>query len=399
VKEGNVEILVPRSEAFVKESWEYAPSKAPVFYNPAMALNRDVAVLALQTYHKLIEHELAACEPLGGCGVRGIRLAKEVKGVRSVVVNDISSEASALAEFNVKNNDVTDKVSVTNEDANLLLSRYGAPCKRFDYVDIDPFGSPVPYIDSALRALRNGGMLALTATDMAPLCGVHPKACMRKYGGKPLRTEYCHELAVRLLLGCLASIAAKHEIGISPLFSYSDYNYVRTYAKIGYGAKLADQSIVAMGYILHCFSCFHRESLSGLPSLLKTDCPECGSRLHVAGPLWLGSLWKEEFCSVMRDEVKGRSLPNETRILNLLTLIIKEVNAPMTYYAIDKLCDKFNLSVPSLSKVIAELQNENFQAAPTHFNSKAIRSDATAAVIREIVTKLARSDSRTKKLI
>ncbi|MDH5267467.1 MAG: hypothetical protein OEW62_07315, partial [Candidatus Bathyarchaeota archaeon] len=29
----------------MKEPWEYAPSKAPVFYNPVMKLNRDVAVL------------------------------------------------------------------------------------------------------------------------------------------------------------------------------------------------------------------------------------------------------------------------------------------------------------------------------------------------------------------
>jgi len=389
VSEGNVEIFVPRPEAFAKERWEYAPSKAPVFYNPAMALNRDIAVLALQAYHKSMKHELIACEPLGGCGVRGIRLAKEVEGIRRVVVSDISSEAAALAEFNVKHNDVTDKVSVTNEDANLLLSRYAAPRKRFDYVDIDPFGSPVPYIDSALRAIRNGGLLALTATDMAPLCGVHPKACIRKYGGRPLRTEYCHELAVRLLAGCLASMAAKHEIGVYPLFSYSEYNYVRMYALISYGAKQADKSIQALGYILHCFSCFHRESSKSLTSLQKLVCSECGSRLQVAGPLWLGSLWDQEFCGRLINEVKGRNFSNEAKAMNLLTLITKEIDAPITYYATDKLCDKFNLRVPSLSRVISELAKVGFRAVPTHFNRKAVRTDATATVVREIVTRLA----------
>ncbi len=189
VKEGEVEFLAPRLKAFVKEAWEYAPSKAPVFYNPAMEMNRDLAVLMLQTYQRPINRELAACEPMAGCGVRGIRLAREVEGVRKVVLNDINLAGTRLAEFNVNLNGLTDKVQVDNKDANFLLSSYAAPRKRFDYVDIDPFGSPVPYIDSALRALRNGGLLALTATDMAPLCGVHAKACLRKYGGKPLRTE------------------------------------------------------------------------------------------------------------------------------------------------------------------------------------------------------------------
>jgi len=224
VIEGKIKILVPKLEAFVKEPWEYAPSKAPVFYNPTMELNRDLAVLAVQAYQRMVKRELVACEPLAGCGVRGIRLATEVEGVLKVFMNDISSEAAKLADFNVKLNNLAERVLVANEDANLFLSRYAAPRRRFDCVDIDPFGSPVLYLDSALRALRNNGLIALTATDMAPLCGVHPKACLRKYGGKPLRTEYCHELSARLLIGCLASLAAKHDIGVNPVFSYSAYN-------------------------------------------------------------------------------------------------------------------------------------------------------------------------------
>jgi len=390
VKEGEVEFLAPRLKAFVKEAWEYAPSKAPVFYNPAMELNRDLAVLALQTYQRLVNRELAACEPLAGCGVRGIRLAREVEGVRKVVLNDINLDGTRLAEFNVNLNGLTDKVQVDNKDANFLLSSYAAPRKRFDYVDIDPFGSPVPYIDSALRALRNGGLLALTATDMAPLCGVHAKACLRKYGGKPLRTEYCHELAVRLLIGSLVMLAAKHDIGVNTMFSYSDYNYVRTYATASYGAKSADKSVQGMGYILHCFSCFHRESQSGLTPPLRRDCPECGSKLQVAGPLWVGPLWDKGFCARLINEAKRKNLHNKIKILSMLSLITREFHAPVTYYAIDKLCDKFNLPVPSLSKVIDGLTVAGFLAVATHFSSKAVRTNAPAAILKELVAKLAK---------
>lgn len=390
IREGKVAVLVPKLKAFVKTAWEYAPSKAPVFYNPAMELNRDLAVCALQAYQRLMKHELVACEPLSGCGVRGVRLAKEVEGVRKIVVNDISSDAARLAESNVNMNGLGDKVAVCNKDANFLLSSYAAPRRRFDYIDIDPFGSPVPYIDSALRALRDGGLLALTATDMAPLCGVHVKACLRKYGGRPLRTDYCHELAVRLLIGCLVMLAAKHDIGISPVFSYSDYNYVRTYAIASYGAKKADSSLQKMGHVLHCFSCFHRESQLEMTPFLRRDCPECGSKLQVAGPLWLGPLWDERFCTMLDSEARRKELRNRIRILRLISLITREAHAPVTYYAIDKLCDKFNLPVPSLSRVIDHLSSRGYQVVATHFSTKAVRTDAPATALKDTLVNLAK---------
>jgi tRNA (guanine26-N2/guanine27-N2)-dimethyltransferase len=389
VKEGQASVVVPKLAAYVKEAWEYAPSKAPVFYNPAMELNRDLAVLAMQTYQKNLGREISVCEPLAGCGIRGIRFAVEVEGVRKVFVNDINPKAAKLAQFNVERNKLASSVLVANEDANLFLSRYAAPRKRFDYIDVDPFGSPVPYLDAALRALRNGGLLALTATDMAPLCGVHPNACVRKYGGKPLRTEYCHELAVRLLVGCLTMIAAKHEIGIEVLFSHSTDHYIRVYAVVRYGARLADKSVRMMGYVLHCFSCFHRETSRGIISPLKQGCAECGAKLNIAGPLWLGRIADEIFCSLMKREADGRGLKQERRILKLISLVQDEAETLATYYVVDKICDKLNLSVPPLTKVVDAVRRAGFQAALTHFNSRGVRTGAPANVVKEVIAKLA----------
>lgn len=395
--EGVVKVQVPKLAAFVKKACEYAPSKAPVFYNPAMELNRDIAVVAVQTYQRSVNRELSVCEPLAGCGIRGIRLAAEVKGVKKVIVNDISSEAAKLAEYNVNLNHLAERIAVANEDANLLLSRYAGPHRRFDYIDIDPFGSPAQYLDSAVRALKHRGFLALTATDMAPLCGVHARACARKYGGQPLRTEYCHELAIRLLVGCLVFVASKHDIAVQPMFSYSTYNYVRTYVAVVYGAKKADKSVASMGYILHCFSCFHRESHKRINAQLKQDCPECGSKLQAAGPLWLGSLWDEAYCAKMKQEIEGRKLGNEVRIRQMILLAIGEASAPLTYFVVDKLCDKLNLPVPPLSKVMIELRGHGFQAVLTHFNSKAFRTDAPAKFVKETITKLAEVQSQKRK--
>ncbi len=386
IQEGGVKVLVPKLKAFVKLPSEYAPSKAPVFYNPVMELNRDIAVLALQAYQRTLNREISVCEPLAGCGLRSIRFAREVKGVKTVVVNDINVKAFQLANYNVHMNELSERVVVKNEDANFLLGGYGAPRKRFDAIDMDPFGPPVPYLDSAIRAIRNGGLLILTATDMAPLCGVHPKACIRKYGGKPLRTEYCHELAVRLLAGSLAMTAAKHDMGINIVFSHSADHYIRIYSTLSYGAKKADENIKNMGYIIHCMKCSHREPIKGLsPVKLPRKCSECNSKIDFAGPLWLGKIFEENFCLLIEEEVKKRAYKNGKKIRKILSLIRNEVDAPVTYYVLDKICDELALPVPPLKSFIGVLRKKGFKAFPTHFNPTGVRTDASATFAKELL--------------
>jgi len=389
VKEGKVKILAPKLKAYTTQPSDYAPSKAPVFYNPVMELNRDLAVLALQAYQRMVRHAITVCEPLTASGFRGIRFAAEVDGIKKVVINDINEQAYQLARYNVQFNGLGKIIAVKNEEANMLLAKHSAPHKRFDAIDIDPFGSPVHFIDSAIRALRNDGLLALTATDMAPLCGVHPRACIRKYGGRPLRTEYCHELAIRLLAGCLATMTAKHEIGITPVFSHQSEHYIRLYVTTKYGAKNADESLKDMGYVLHCFKCLHRETAKGLFAVKRSEiCSECGAELGFAGPLWVGKLFDAEFCDLMMREAEKRKFRFGERIRKMLTLIRTEADAPLSYYVVDKLSDSLNLPVPSVRKVAEALRKEGFQVCFTHFNARGIRSNVPAAKIREIVSRL-----------
>ncbi|HXX87689.1 MAG TPA: tRNA (guanine(10)-N(2))-dimethyltransferase [Candidatus Acidoferrum sp.] len=389
IVEGEARLLVPKLRAFVKSPSDYAPSKAPVFYNPVMELNRDIAVLALQAYQRMVDHQISVCEPLASSGIRGVRFAVEIQNVKQVIMNDINKNAVQIATYNAQINEIGDKTVVENKDANLLLTEHAMPHNRFDAVDLDPFGSPVTYLDSAIRALRDHGLLALTATDMAPLCGVHPRACIRKYGGRPLRTEYCHELAVRLLAGSLATEAAKHDIGLQVLFSHAAEHYIRVYALMEYGAKLADESLNKMGFILHCFKCFHRESLVKPYALEGSGkCPECGSKLTVGGPLWLGKLLDEDFCQLMENEIKHKNLRKKEKIRKILALAKNEATAPIGYYVVDRLCDTLNLPVPSVQSVAETLKKEGFQTCLTRFNSKGIRSNASAAEMKELVKKL-----------
>ena len=83
----------------------------------------------------------------------------------------------------------------------------------YDAVDLDPYGSPTQLLDSAVQAVAEGGLLLVTATDMAVLCGNNGEACWGKYGSYPLHRPYCHEMALRILLAAIeVADAAVHAV-------------------------------------------------------------------------------------------------------------------------------------------------------------------------------------------
>lgn len=383
IREGKVQVLVPKLEAYSVNPSDYAPSKAPVFYNPIMEFNRDLSVLAFQAYQRMVDREISICEPLTSQGIRGVRFAKEIEGIKQVLIGDINERAFKVAKHNVQLNGLEKIVSVKHKDANCTLSCNASPKKRFDIVDVDPFGTPAPFIGSAIRALRNHGLLALTATDLAPLCGVHSKACIRKYGGKPLRTEYCHELAIRLVAGCTATLAAKHDVGIHVVFSHSSEHYIRLYCQIAYGAEKGDESIKTLGYILHCFNCLHRETIR--QPFGNLTCPECGSKMDFAGPLWLGNIFDPEFIESMIKENQTVAFRNNARISKLLLLTKQEATAPITYFLLDKLSGKLGLPSPSVQAFSNALRGRNYEAVQTHFNSRGIRTNAPAMTLHNLL--------------
>ena len=386
IAEGKVQVLVPNLKAYGVVPSDYAPSKAPVFYNPVMEFNRDLTVLAFKSYQHMVNHEISICEPLTSQGIRGIRYAAEVHGVSRVLLSDINRHAYELAKHNIGLNKLQDKITLKYGDANRVLSSNASPKKRFDIIDIDPFGTPVPYLDSAFRALKNKGLISVTATDLAPLCGVHAKACVRKYGGKPLRTEYCHELAVRLLAGCMARVAAQHDIGVQFLFSHSSDHYIRVYAQISYGAKKADDSLKSIGYIMHCFSCMHRE-ITHHPFGCPT-CHECGAKMDYAGPLWTGPIADQIFIERIIAENQAVAFRNNAKISKILAQIKAEANMKATYYVIDKLSGKLNLPAPSNQAFITSLQKAGYPAVLIHFNPRGIKTEAPAMAMHKLLREL-----------
>lgn len=71
-------------------------------------------------------------------------------------------------------------------------------------IDLDPYGCPSVFLDAAVQSVQEGGLLLVTATDMAVLAGNTPETCYVKYGAISLKTKCCHEMVSRRELHSIA---------------------------------------------------------------------------------------------------------------------------------------------------------------------------------------------------
>jgi tRNA (guanine26-N2/guanine27-N2)-dimethyltransferase len=379
VIEGSTKLEVPDLSKFRTPAGDYAPSLTPVFYNPRMELCRDISVSLVQ----VLANELGGiriCDPLAGVGARGLRYAMEVRGVERAIINDRSQEAVEYIRRNVELNGLGN-VEVHAEDANVLLWSHRG--KRFHFIDVDPFGSPAPFVDAACAALARGGILALTATDTAPLSGAHVKACLRRYGARPLKTEYCHELGVRILIGFAQRVAGKHELALVPVLTHSTEHYFRIYLRAAGGAQRVDEILGRQGHVSHCRSCGRRVVTCGIGAALSRTC-ECGEKFEHAGPMWLGQLVDKEFIRKVYADLGNRNFTLGCRELVLLYRCIEEAGGPPTFYDHHDLSRRAGVSAPKLLEVISKLRGMGYFASRTHFSDVGLRTNAPLEELLEV---------------
>jgi tRNA (guanine26-N2/guanine27-N2)-dimethyltransferase len=404
-REGKTTLAVPSLDE---------PKMIPAFFNPRGKFVRDISLVCYVVYsseklgHKKRSSTVTFADSLAGIGARGIRVANEVPSIDQVFLNDINSKALDFAKRSATMNGVEHKcVFSRSEVSSFLSSRIENEGDRFDFVDVDPFGSPSSYIDCALRSVRDGGMLSLTATDSAVLCGVYPRVALRKYLGLSLRTDYCHEIAMRLLFGLASQTAMRMEAGIEPIFCHHDMHYFRTYQSVKVGNSYSKENERKIGFILHCFKCAHRsivprdefysvskESLSQRKAYESQSnaivagsriliCPNCGrgstekgGRVAIGGPLWIGPIQSPEFVSRC-NKIEPHSLFSE------------ELDIPL-YYDLRSIPLNSGTSTPKISAVLDKLRSQGYIASRTRLNPNALRTDATMEALRNVVLELAR---------
>ena len=136
----------------------------------------------INTYSKEVHENkpLRILEALAASGIRSIRYALEIANVdKTIVANDLDQKAVALIDTNILFNQVSNIVKSNCDDAIMCLSAASrSKSEQFDCIDLDPYGSPAAFLDSSIRAIKSGGLMLVTATDAAILCGNLLKSAM-----------------------------------------------------------------------------------------------------------------------------------------------------------------------------------------------------------------------------
>ncbi len=304
---------------------------------------------------------------LAATGVRGLRLVEETGAFGSFALTEANPEAFRVLAENARGRP---GVTVHESDA-----RTAVPGGPFDYVDLDPYGTPVPFARTALDAVVTGGVLAVTATDMMVLAGVQPDACERRYGARPVRGRLGPEGGLRILLAFLDRAANERGRSVRPLFAYVRDHHVRAYLELRDGRDPAPVGTIVP------------ETWSGPP-------------LHAGppiGPLWLGPLFDPDLVAAL--EVPGTAArPRE--VVTFLERVRSEskVDVPF-YYEPNALAQATGVPrPPAMASLIAALAARGYRAARTHARPEGIRTDADRSVVADVVRALGRGQSQNARV-
>ena len=341
--------IIKEGKAKEKVALGKISKQLPVFYNPVMALNRTISVLLLNTLSNI---KMQLADPLAASGVRSIRFLKELSKdkITSIHINDYSKDAISSIKENFKLNKIKSaKVQVYNKDANIfLLESFG-----FDYIDLDPFGTPNLFLDSSIKRLARNGILAVTATDTASLSGTFPSACLRKYWALPQRNETMHENGLRILIRKIQLIASQYEKALTPIYSYSTEHYMRVFLRCEKGKKKVDKLLKQYGMF------------------------------NNAGPLWLGQLWDKAIAQKIANSAKKLPYINE-QDKKFLNIIAQESKIPVVgFYNLPKICKKNRLTIIKQDEIINRIKHAGYNISLTHFAPNSIRSDIP---LNELIT-------------
>ena len=375
--EGKAKIAIPNPAKYVREDRVIEPTWAPIFYNPLMVMNRDIAILILLLVAEK-RGNVHAADVLAGTGVRAIRFCIEVNGINSCIANDISREAYELIKHNANLNGVSDLVKVYNEDANILLYTLLKKGIRLTYIDIDPFGSPVPFIRSALSNIADGGTLGITATDTAPLSGSRWWAGARRYDVYLVKNDIGDEVGLRVLLGYIARRAAEDDKYVKPLLSYSHKHYYRIYVEVLEGAREADKMLNnCLGFIAICEKSGYKAMIKGKKPLVRfVRCPE-GGEASLIGPLWVCKLNDDETMNKLSSIIKSyRYLQTYTYIKSLIKSIAQD-NIEGIVFNLATISRYLKCNIPNLESLLTCLSNLGYKASRPYYRGHYVRTNAS----------------------
>ncbi|XP_028717634.1 tRNA (guanine(26)-N(2))-dimethyltransferase isoform X1 [Peromyscus leucopus] len=352
---------------------------------------------------EICEEGLRVLEGLAASGLRSIRFALEVPGLQSVVANDASARAVELIDRNVHLNGVAHLVQPNQADARMLMYQHQKASERFDVIDLDPYGSPAPFLDAAVQAVSDGGLLCVTCTDMAVLAGNSGETCYSKYGAMALKSRACHEMALRIVLHSLDLHANCYQRFVVPLLSISADFYVRVFVRVFTGQAKVKSSASKQALVYQCVGCgaFYLQRLgkaSGDPAgrvkfsaacgpPVTPECEHCGQRHQLGGPMWADPIHDLDFVGRVLEAVTtnpGR-FHTSKRIQGVLSVVTEELPDVPLYYTLDHLSSTIHCNTPSLLQLRSALLHAGFRVSLSHACKNAVKTDAPPLALWDIM--------------
>lgn len=376
---------------------------------------------------------LDVLDALAASGLRSLRYWKEIPGIRHVTINDLEAAAVARAHDNIRHNGVEHDVipnknknddddddessrrrpagiCVRQGDALDVMYRDATTAggrRRWDVIDLDPYGSAAPFLDAAVRAVSDGGLLCITCTDMAALGGSHPETCYGRYAAVPIqRVGYLHEAALRILLYAVATTAARCGRTVTPRLCVGMDFYVRCFVTVHddrAGVARLSRRVGTVFQSARCasFVVVPETQMGGKRGTVYQaarapgPCEETGGPYKMGGPLWLGPLhdadWLDRAIEKLTPADASDSKPDvrylatRDRLHGLLLNCAEELSDAPLYYKISDMASLLRTSAPPLNDVRAALRNAGFRVSGYHKEPQAIKTDAPDHVVWDVL--------------
>ncbi|KAK1819579.1 RNA methyltransferase tRNA(m5U54)methyltransferase [Friedmanniomyces endolithicus] len=405
-------------------------------------------------------------DALSATGLRALRYAAEIPFATAVTANDMDRSAVKSIRTHIEHNQLSSKITATLGNAIGHMYNIAFPpavtdgathfAGKYDVIDLDPYGTAAPFIDSALQALNDGGLLCVTCTDSAVFasCGYAEKT-YSLYGGMPIKGVHSHEGGLRLVINSVASAAAKYGLAIEPLLSLSIDFYVRIFIRVTKSPAdvkfLAGKTMLVYGCDTGC-GAWHTQMLGrntrqtgkgppnnppfkhGIALAPSTDhlCEHCNSKMHVAGPMWAGPLLNRAFVERILDDAKHAdqeiyqtlprlegmldtalnelavlpethtvTTPNQNNAITTTDLLPKTppetLDSHPFFFIPSALAKVLHCVAPGEAAIKGALRHAGYRATRSHCKPGSIKTDAPWSVIWEVMREWVRQKAPVKE--
>lgn len=337
------------------------------FYNPNSKYVRDLGILAATVYRQEYG-SLRVLDALAGSGIRSLRYWQESEA-DYIWINEANSQLNSILQQNLAPALASDCYHLTHQDAHRVFFECYRERDYYDLVDVDCFGSAVPYLNTMLWATKIDGLMYLTSTDGRTLTGHPPEKTVQTYNAIARSHPVIQEQALRLLIGATQQQAAGRGLGIEPIFALFTGQTYRVMLRLVSKPQLTASNY---GFLAYCHSCGNYQTFSWR-KLNRANCTCGNAAVTMSGAMWLGRLHDPRQLKRMTSIAQNW---NWQKLVKLLNLMQGEIDFPPYFFTLREIGSRGKLDLPKRSHLITALQNEGYRAAATHIDPQGLKTNA-----------------------